>query len=66
MSESRIYLTYNPNPKGKGLLAVISQGQPQLGDKNVVVLDVEIVPNRKAAKAWYNKMLVQRPWEARN
>lgn len=66
MSENKIYLTYGPNPKGKGLIAVISQGHPQLGDKEIIVLDIEIVPNRKAAKAWYRKMLVECPWEARN
>lgn len=66
MVEHRVYLTYGPNPKGKGLLAVISQGQPQFGDIQTIILNVEIVPNRKAAKVWYRKMLVERPWEVRS
>ena len=66
MAEDRIYLTVDKNPKGNGLLAVISQGQPQLGDDDVVVLDVTTVKNMKAARKWYKRMLIERPWELRN
>ena len=66
MAEDRIYLTVAPDPKGRGLLAIISQGQPQEGDVNVVVLTLEVVKDEEAANAWYQKMVVERPWEARN
>lgn len=65
MSEAAYYLTTSPNPKGPGLLCVISIGHPQRGDAEVVVCDVEICPNKKEAKRWYRKMLVERPWEPR-
>ena len=66
MAENRMYLTTAPNPNGKGLLAIISQGQPQLGDVNVTVLTLEIVKNMKEVKSWYRRMKIERPWEARN
>lgn len=65
MAENKIYLTWDKNPKGAGLLAIISQGQPQLGDKNCTVLTLEVVPNAKAAKKWFRRMAQERPWETR-
>ena len=65
MAESKTYLTVGDDPKGR-LLAVISEGQPQLGDANVTVLSVKPVKNMKEAKAWYRQMKMERPWEARN
>ena len=66
MAEREIYLTTDRNPKGSGLLAIISQGQPQLGDMNCTVLTLEVVQNRKAAKKWFRRMMVERPWEERH
>ena len=66
MSENKFYLTVGDNPKGKGLLAVVSLGSPQRGDEKVMVCTFEVVPNMKAAKKWYRRMLVERPWEMRN
>lgn len=37
-----------------------------MGDGQCTVLDVEIVKNMKAAKAWYKRMKIERPWEPRN
>lgn len=66
MAEDTIYLTVGDNPKGIGLLAIISRGQPQLGDDHCTLLTLEVVKNMKAAKAWYRRMKIERPWEARN
>lgn len=62
--ESSIYLTVGQDEKGK-MLAIISQGQPQLGDQNVIILDVKRVKNMKEARAWYRQMRIERPWETR-
>ena len=62
MAEDRIYLTVDQDPKGRGLLAIITQGQPQFGDKEVIVLTLEVVPDLAAAEKWYEQMLVERPW----
>jgi len=66
VAEQQFYLTTDQNPNGKGLLAVITLGHPQRGDENVVVCSVEVVKNHKAAKQWYRRMLVERPWEERH
>ncbi len=66
--ESKIYLTVDRKkrqPQNDGYIATISYGQPQLGDKNITVLDVEVVKNMKAAKIWYRRMLIEKPWETR-
>lgn len=64
MAEDTMYLTVGKNPKGEGLIAVITLGQPQFGDKNCTVLSLEIVSNMKAAKIWFKRMKIERPWES--
>lgn len=66
MAEDQIYLTVDTNPNGPGLVAVMTQGQPQLGDEHCVVLSLELVKNMKEAKIWFRRMKVERPWELRN
>lgn len=66
MAEDTIYLTVGKNPKGRGLLAVMSYGSPQKGDADVRILTLEIVKNMKAAEKWFKLMAVERPWETRN
>ena len=65
MAQDRLYLTVAPRSDG-GLLAIISQGTPQRGDKTSTVLDVTSVATREEAKTWFDRMLIERPWEARN
>jgi hypothetical protein len=65
MAEDHIYLTVDKNPKGKGLLAVMTQGHIQYGDAECIVLTLEVVPNMKAAKKWFKQMKIERPWETR-
>lgn len=69
MAEDHIYLTVDRQkrqPQNDGYIAVISQGSPQRGDEHCTVLTVEVVKNMKAAKAWYRRMKIERPWEPRN
>ena len=67
MSE-RLYLTVareKRQPQNDGYIAVISDGHVQLGE-DCTVLTVEVVPNMKAARAWFKRMKVERPWEGRH
>lgn len=69
MAENELYLTVSREkrePQRDGYIAVITQGQPQLGDAETTVLTVGIVRNMKEAKAWYRRMKIERPWEPRN
>ena len=63
MAEDHIYLTVDTDPKGRGLLAIMTQGSPQFGDKEVIVLTLEVVPDMDAANKWYDQMLIERPWQ---
>lgn len=58
------YLTCDDDPKGRGILAIISLGSPQFGDKEVAVCDIEICKSMKAAKKWYRHQMKTKPWEA--
>lgn len=58
------YLTCGDDPKGRGILAIISRGSPQRGDKEVTVCDIEVCKNMKAAKKWYRRQMKTRSWEA--
>lgn len=67
MAEDRMYLTVDKDPHGRGLIAIITQGHIQRGDKNCTVLTLEVgFKNMKAAKTWYKQMKIERPWETRN
>lgn len=72
MSEDRLYLTvgrkkeWNQTHTLYGYIAVISLGQPQLGDERTIICDVEVVDNMKQAKQWFKRMKVERPWEPRH
>lgn len=50
------------------LCAVISDGQPQLGHHDVVVLDVEAfaIGEEAKAKEWFARMQIEQPWNERN
>lgn len=69
MAENKIYLTVSKSkrqPQNDGYVACISMGQPQLGDKEITVLTVELVQNMKEAKKWFKRMKVEQPWIERN
>jgi hypothetical protein len=67
MTEPRFgyYLTTAPDPKGRGLMAVISDGTPQLGHDPVTILSVKVVPDVEAARVWFEQAKASRPWEQR-
>jgi hypothetical protein len=54
-------------PQNDGYIAIISRGgHPQLGgDQTCEVLTLEVVPNMKAAKEWFRRMKIERPWDTR-
>lgn len=58
------YLTCGDDPKGRGILAIISLGSPQRGDTEVTLCDLEICPSMKAAKKWYRRQMKTKPWES--
>lgn len=60
------YLSVGPNPNGPGLLAVMSDGQPQLGHASCEILTVEVLKDRDEAEAWFERMKLTRPWEPRH
>lgn len=64
----RLYLTVareRRQPQNDGYVAVISDGHIQRGDEKCLVLSVKVVPNVKAAQAWFRRMKEERPWETR-
>lgn len=63
MAENFYYLT-TKMIDGR-LIAVISLGSPQKGDKDIVVCSVNTVSTQEEAVDWYRRMLVERPWETR-
>lgn len=66
MAEDTIYLTIDDDPKGRGLVAIMTQGHPQLGDNHITVLTLEVgFKTVKAARKWFKRMKVERPWETR-
>ena len=66
MSESELYLTVDNDPKGDGLIAIISKGHPRLGDEEVVICDVNRVYSKAEADEWFKQQCITRPWEARS
>lgn len=69
MAEDEIYMTISTKrrqPQNDGYVAILTKGQPQLGDKEIVVLTMTILEHLKDAKKWHDQMLKERPWEVRN
>lgn len=59
-----LYLTIGRDSKGR-LLALCSDGSPQRGHDDAIILSVEVVENEAAADAWFMRMQLERPWETR-
>lgn len=63
----KYYLTTNPHPRIAGkLLAIITQGHPQAGDKEVKVCSVNAVGSLEEASNWYDSEMRYKPWEKAN
>lgn len=66
MSEHKYYLSTGPHPRNPHkLIAVISLGQPQYGDKKVLVCTVTTTTTQAEAEKWFKEQLAIRPWETR-
>jgi hypothetical protein len=65
MALDRIYLTTAFADDAPGIVAIISRGQPQFGDDEVTVLDVERFLTEAEAESWFHRMMDERPWEQR-
>jgi hypothetical protein len=63
-----LVLTTGADPRGRGILAIITQGgHPQLDRERVCeVLTLEIFKTRKEARRWFEQMRVERPWIKRS
>lgn len=59
-----LYLTLGRTARGR-LLAIISEGHPDI-DKECTILDVEAVQPRKQAAEWFTRSLAERPWQERS
>lgn len=69
MAEDQMYLTVarkKRQPQNDGYIAIISRGQPQLGDEEITVLTLEVVKNMKEAELWYRRMKIEQPWVRRS
>jgi hypothetical protein len=64
MSE-RLFLTYAWKADRNGYLAVVSEGHPRLGDEEVTVCTVALLPTPRACRQWFRRMRKERPWETR-
>ena len=59
-----LYLTTGRTDDGR-LLAICSDGTPQLGHKEIKVLTLEVVQSVKEARQWFRRVKIERPWETR-
>lgn len=60
------FLTIGMDPKGRGLLATLSDGSPQYGHRPVKVLDLAILPSREACRDWMQCAINQQAWMSYN
>lgn len=69
MAEDRIYLTTAPAPRQpEKVLAIITIGSPQKGDKDIQVLTLETFPKEVPyadIQTWFERMMVEQPWNTR-
>ena len=64
MSAERLVLTTGRLKDGR-MLAICSDGSPQLGDAKTTVLSLETVESQEEAEAWFLDVKKNRPWETR-
>lgn len=65
MSDHTLYLTTKWFQERGEFVAVLSFGQPQLGDENPVIVDVNAFKTKRECRAWFRRMKKERPWETR-
>lgn len=54
-------LSGGPDPRGDGMMAIISDGHPQM-DADVTILDVKRVKSREEAEIWFKRQTILEPW----
>lgn len=59
-----LFLTVDTLDDGR-MVAIASDGTPQLGHNPVTVLTLESVKSRREAIKWFDEIRVTRPWERR-
>jgi hypothetical protein len=57
------FLSVNPNPKGEGYMAVITDGHPQRGHTQIEILDMDIFKTRLEATKWFKRRCRELPWQ---
>lgn len=60
-----LYLTWGPARDGR-MFAIATDGSPQRGHKEVVVLSLAPAETLKQAQEWFKTVSEERPWEARH
>lgn len=60
-----IYLSTGNDKNGYGLIGVISSGSPKFGDTEIKILDVGRFETKHDAEKWFEKMLIEKPWEVK-
>ena len=60
----KFVLNVGHDTKGR-LLAILTDGSQKDGDKEIIVLSVQIVKNKKEAQVWFNKQIEEMPWLTR-
>jgi hypothetical protein len=60
------YLSMNRNPKGDGILAVITDGHPRMGHTPVEIMDMDVFKDEAAAKEWFEIRCHVLPYEDRH
>lgn len=65
MAQHKTYFTIGPALDGR-ILAMVTKGHTQYGDKEVTVLWLEVVPTVAAGKALIEKWRTDEPWLKRH
>lgn len=67
MAEDQIYMTYDLGDDGR-VVAIISRGSPQFGDKTIEILAIESFDEgttEAELDIWFKRMQILQPWEAK-
>lgn len=62
MAEDQYYVTVSRHPRGDAYIAIITLGSPQLGDKHVVVCDMQGCETEAKGQAWGKAQVADPEW----
>ena len=63
---ARLCMSYLWDDEKQAYLAIATNGHPQAGDTEVMVLTVALLPTPRACREWFKRMRKERPWEIRH